>query len=566
MLIGLSIRDFLLIPRLDLEPRQGFTALTGETGAGKSILLSALAFALGERAPRNCMRAGAGAASVTASFEVAGDHPARRWLAARGVEAPEGEPLLFRRTIRKGGSARAFINDQAVGAALMAEAGAMLIEIHSQHEGHGLLNVGRHRALLDGAAGSAPELAACGDAWRKWSGARDRRIEIEARLEKAAAERTYLEHVLEELDDLGPEAGEAERLALDRASLQASERVADAIGDADGALTRANVEGAIATATRVLSRAQSLPGMRVGDQETDLARKVSAAMAALDRAMIEACEARSALQAAAAGCEYSPAALEASEARLFALRAAARKHGVDVEQLAGLRDAFREQLNEIETADDRLAAARAEEADARSLYLDAARRLTARRKAGARRLERAVAKELAPLKLGKTKFRVAVSEQEEADAGPSGLNEIAFEIATNGAKAFGPLTQIASGGEMARLSLAISVCLARASSCETLVFDEADVGVGGAVAAAVGERLSRLGQDRQVLAITHSPQVAAAAARQVRVAKSESRGKVRTSVDVLAPKARQEEIARMLAGAEVTREARAAAGRLLAGA
>lgn len=566
MLTGLSIRDYLLIARLDLEPGGGFTALTGETGAGKSILLSALGFALGERAPKSCIRKGAVTASVTASFEVGERHPVRALLAARGVDAPPGEPILFRRAVRTSGPARAFINDQAVSAGLLSEAGALLVEIHGQHEGQGLLNVGRHRMLLDGAADSAAELTQTSAAWQTWTTARAEREAIEARLNKAAAERTYLEHVLDELDELAPEAGEAEKLALDRAALQASERVADAIGDAESALTRANVEGAIATAVRVLGRAQSLPGMKAENAESDLSLKVGAAMTALDRALIEAGEARAALEVAARGCEYSPAALEASEARLFALRAAARKHGVEADQLAGLREAFRVQLDDIETADERLATAQANEQAAKDRYVSAADRLTQKRKAGARKLEQAVAKEFGPLKLGKTNFRVAISEQELTDAGPSGLNEIAFEIATNGAAEFGPLTRIASGGEMARLSLAISVCLARASSCETLVFDEADVGVGGAVAAAVGERLAKLGEDRQVLAITHSPQVAAAASQQIRVAKSEAKGRVRTSVDVLEPKARKEEIARMLAGAEVTREARAAAGRLLAGA
>ncbi len=566
MLTGLSIRDFLLVTRLDLEPGGGFTALTGETGAGKSILLSALGFALGERATRTSIRKGADAASVTVSFEVSDGHPVRELLSARGVDIPAGEPLLLRRIVRRSGPARAFINDQAVSAGLLEDAGALLIEIHGQHEGQGLLNVGRHRMLLDGASDSGAELRSVGAAWRSWCAAKEARAVIEARLNKAAAERTYLEHVLGELDELAPEAGESQRLALDRAALQASERVADAIGDAESALRRANVEGAIATAVRVLGRAQSLPGMKAEEGETELSRKVCAAIAALDRALIEAEEARIALDTAASGCAYSPAALEASEARLFALRAAARKHGVDPDQLASMREAFRAQLDEIETADDRLAAAMAEEETARAAYMAAAQRLTEKRKAGARKLERAVAKEFAPLKLGKTRFRVGISEQDESAAGPSGLNEIVFEIATNGAQEFGPMTQIASGGEMARLSLAISVCLARASSCSTLVFDEADVGVGGAVAAAVGQRLARLGEDRQVLAITHSPQVAAAAFRQIRVAKSETKGQARTSVHVLEPKARKEEIARMLAGAEVTREARAAAGRLLAGA
>jgi DNA repair protein RecN (Recombination protein N) len=285
----------------------------------------------------------------------------------------------------------------------------------------------------------------------------------------------------------------------------------------------------------------------------------------LERALIEVGEARGALEAAASGCDFSPVALEASEARLFALRAAARKHDVDADRLPALRARLRMQLDEIEQSDGALAATLEAEAKARAGYVEAAARLSARREAAGKKLARAVAAELAPLKLDKARFRVAITHRAEAEAGPTGLDDVAFEIATNAGADFAPLNRIASGGELARFALAVSVCLAGASPCRTLVFDEADVGVGGAVAAAIGERLSALARDRQVLAITHSPQVAAAATHQWRIAKDEAGGEVATSVDVLAPRARREEIARMLAGASVTREARAAASRLLAG-
>jgi DNA repair protein RecN (Recombination protein N) len=564
MLTGLAIRDFVLVRALDLDLGDGFTALTGETGAGKSILMSALGFALGGKAGRDLIRPGAEAAIVTASFETARDHPVRALLAARGVAEAADEPLVFRRTIRRGGAARAFLNDQPVSAALLDEAGALLADVHGQHEGLGLLNPSRHRMLLDAYAGAEDLLAECGQAWTKLRCAEEARAALEARIARAAAERTWLAHALEELDRLDPQEGETQRLALDRSAMQAGERVVEAIDGAAQMLAKANVSTALANAARAVSRALAAPGLAGEGAGSELAVRLRAACESLERAMIEAGEARSALETAAAACEFSPGALEAAETRLFALRAAGRKHDVDPDQLAGLRVRLRMQLDEIEQSDDALAVTLEAEATARAAYEASAARLTERRDAAAKRLAAAVAGELGPLKLEKARFRVAVSVRPEA--GPLGRDDVAFEVETNAGAGFGALNRIASGGEMVRFALAVSVVLAGVSPAVTLVFDEVDAGVGGAVAAAVGERLSRLAERRQVVAITHSPQVAAAAGRQLRVSKAEAGGETVTSVDALTEKARKEEIARMLAGASVTKEARAAAGRLLAGA
>jgi DNA repair protein RecN (Recombination protein N) len=407
-------------------------------------------------------------------------------------------------------------------------------------------------------------LAETARAWTALRCAEEARAALEARIARASAERAWLGHALEELEALDPQEGEAQRLALDRSAMQAGERVAEAIDAAAQLLAKANVEGALANAARAVSRALSAPGLTGEGAASELAVRMRAACEGLERALIEAGEARTALDAAANACEFSPAALEASETRLFALRAAGRKHDVDPDQLAGLRKRLRMQLDEIEHSDGALATMLEAEAKARAAYDDAASRLTAKREAAAKKLAKAVAGELAPLKLEKAKFRVDIAPR--AEPGPHGRDDVAFEVETNPGAGFGPLNRIASGGEMARFALAISVILAGTSSCGTLVFDEADMGVGGAVAAAVGERLARLGETRQVLAITHSPQVAAAAARQLRVSKAEADGETVASVDALGQKDRKEEIARMLAGANVTREARAAAGRLLAGA
>lgn len=564
MLTGISIRDFVLVRALDLDLGAGFSAFTGETGAGKSIIMSAFGFALGARAGQGLIRPGAEAASVTAAFDAPPDHPVRALLVARGLDEVSDEPLVFRRVIRKGGAARAFLNDRPVSAGLLEEAGALLADIHGQHEGLGLLNPSRHRILLDAWAKSEGLLAETSRAWTALRCAEEARAALEARIARAASERQWLGHALEELDSLDPREGETQKLALDRATMQAGERVAESLDSAAHLLSKANIENVLANAGRAVSRALSAPGLTGEGASSELAIRMRAVCESLERALIEASEARSALNAASSACEFSPAALEASETRLFALRAAARKHDVDPDQLAALRRRLRLQLDEIEHSDGALAMTIEAETKARVAYDTAAAQLTARREAAAKKLAKAVAGELGPLKLEKAKFRVSVTPR--AEAGPNGRDDIAFEVETNAGAGFGSLDKIASGGETARFALAVSVCLAGSSPAGTLVFDEADMGVGGAVAAAIGERLARLGKDRQVLAITHSPQVAAAASRQLKVSKADAGGEIVTSVDMLGAKARKEEIARMLAGASVTKEARAAAGRLLAGA
>jgi DNA repair protein RecN (Recombination protein N) len=564
MLTGLSIRDFILVRQLDLELGQGFTALTGETGAGKSILMSALGFALGGRGGQALIRPGAQAAEVTAAFEVPAKHAVREMLATMELEPDAAEPLVLRRVIRRGGGARAFLNDRPVSAALLADVGLLLADIHGQHDGLGLLEPARHRALLDAWAKAEPVLKQVATAWSVLREAEDARAALAERIVRAASERTWLAHAVDELDALDPQEGETGRLALERAGMLAGGRVAEALDAARKQFTKSNIENALATAARAVSRALSAPGLTGEGADSELAVRIRAACEGLERALIEAGEARRAVELAGDACAYSPAALEASEARLFALRAAARKHEVDPEGLAALRQKMRAQLDEIDHSDKALAKAVAAEKLARATYDETAGRLTELRTIAAKKLAKAVSAELAPLKLEKAKFRIAVKPR--AEAGPTGKDDVAFEVETNAGAGFGALDRIASGGEMARFALAVSVCLADVSPAGTLVFDEADMGVGGAVAAAIGERLAIIGKRKQVLAITHSPQVAASAAKQLRVSKAEAGGETVTSVDTLTQKARREEIARMLAGASVTKEARAAADRLLAGA
>lgn len=567
MLTRLSVRDFIHIRSLDLEPGAGFTALTGETGAGKSAILGALSLALGGPARQERIRPGAESADVTAVFSVDADHPVRAVLAARGMVIAADAALEFRRCMKRGGGSRGFLNGQPAGASLMAEAGALLVEIHGQHAALGLLDAPRHRQVLDAYGGCEGAREAVAAAWARWREASAARAALEKEIARASDERGYLEHAVGELDALAPEMGESGRLALDRAAMQAGERVLESVSASADALAKAGVENALAAAARAVGRALGQPGLEGEGAGAEISHKLGAAAAALDRAIIEAAEARSALNAARHACSFSPDALEASEVRLFALRGAARKHNVDPDALPDLRARLRERLERITDSGRLLEAAVAAERAGEQAWRQAADRLSAARRKAAAKLTRAVMGELPALHLGRARFRANLAAR--AEPGPHGQEDVVFEIETVPGAGFGPLGAVASGGETARLALAISVCLADAASqrlgAATLVFDEADAGVGGAVAAAVGERLARLGGSRQVLAITHAPQVAAAAVRQLRVSRlgPDEGG---ACVEILRPKDRREEIARMLAGARVTKEARAAAGRLLAGA
>ncbi len=558
MLLSVSIRDFVLISRLDLSPGEGFTALTGETGAGKSIILDAIALALGGPADRGVIRAGAEQASVAAEFDVARDHPVWALLAAQGVAAEAGETLTLKRVVRAQGPARGFINDQPVSASLLAEAGDLLVEIHGQHAASSLMRPSSHRRLLDQFAGNDALLAECAAAWQALEAARGERARLKAEQDAAREAREWLVASVEELERLAPQKGEAERLSEERMRLMQAERIQEAVAEAEEALAKGGSETALGKAARAAERICRLPGFETG--EGQLAETARAAAEAIERALIEVREAELAVARLSALPEAS-GDLDAVEARLFALRAAARKYGGEAELLPDRLEALRGRLDLVEAGDAGLKKAEAAENAARARWHGAAHRLTQARKGAAGRLEAAIAAELKPLRLGRATIRVALVPLAEEEAGAAGAERVEFEAETNPGAGFGALRKVASGGELARVSLALKCALAEAGSAGTLIFDEADQGVGGAVAAAIGERFEHLARTRQVFAVTHSPQVAAAADNHWLIEKLPEAGE--TQLSLLDACGRREEIARMLSGAEITDEARAAAGRLM---
>lgn len=554
MLLGLSIRDVVLIDRLDLEFSGGLSALTGETGAGKSILLDALGLALGARGDSALVRKGAQAASVTAAFDLPSDHPAVLRLREQDV-AVDG-PLLLRRTLAADGRSRAFVNDQPTSVGLLRELGASLVEIHGQFDNQGLLDSATHRWALDNHGGLVGQAAKLGVLFADWRTASAHEDEARAEAERSESDVGYLRHALAELDALDPRTGEEEELAARRALLSAREKLADALNAATAELTQhKGAAGALRAAQRHLERvAQPAQG------------RLDAAIAALDRAAIEASEAVAQIEQAGATLDLDTGDLERAEERLFAIRGLARKHRVEVDRLPALRSEFAAKLAVIDDREGRMAQLVAATRRARELYLEAARELSAARAAAAAKLDRAVAKELPPLKLEKATFRTRREPLPETAWSTHGIERIVFEVATNPGLDPGPLDKIASGGELARFMLALKVVLARSGATPTMVFDEVDSGIGGAAAAAVGERLARLASDVQVLVVTHSPQVAARADHHWRVSKKTAKGTVVTAVEPLDEAARREEIARLLSGARITEAARAAADSLLAGA
>lgn len=558
MMLSLSIRDFVLISRLDLSPGEGFTALTGETGAGKSIILDALALALGGPADRAVIRHGAPGASVAAEFGPPADHPVWALLAEAGVSANAGETLTLKRLVRADGPARAFINDQPVSAALLGEAGDLLVEVHGQHAASSLMRPASHRRLLDQFAGNEALLAACAAAHAARLEARAAREAIEADAKAAAETKAWLEETVGQLAKLAPVAGEATRLTAERAQLMQAERVQEAVSEAANALAEAEIETALARAARAAERICRLPGF---DGEAGaLPEAARAACEAIERALIEVREADAAV-AHLARLPLEAGDLDGVEARLFALRSLGRKLNCDPDALDAAWAELAARLERAEAGEAGIAAARKVERAAEARWHGAAHTLSEARKGAAKRLEAAIAKELAPLKLGRAVIRVGFAPLAPEEAGAAGAERVEFEAETNPGAGFGPLRKVASGGELARVSLALKCALAEAGSAGTLIFDEADQGVGGAVAAAIGERLTRLAGARQVLAITHSPQVAAAADAHWLVEKNGRAGETRLCA--LEASARREEIARMLSGAEITDEARAAAGRLM---
>ncbi|PWE17710.1 DNA repair protein RecN [Marinicauda salina] len=568
MLASLSIRDIVLIERLDLEFAPGLSTLTGETGAGKSILLGALGLACGDRADRALVRSGAEQAAATAVFEIAPDHAAWALLDEAGVTAEPGEPLILRRTLGADGRSRAYVNDQPASVSLLRALGDLFVEIHGQHDGRGLLDPKTHRGLLDDYAGCPAELEATRTAWTALAEARDRVNELEAARDRAASEESFLRHAVEELDELDPQAGEETTLADERKFLQQAETALAEIQAASELLAGGEgLSGRLNAALRGLERVRDAIGAADAEEGDGAAATARAALeraaGALDRALIEFNEAEESLSDAGAAFAVEPGRLDKVEERLFALRAAARKHDVAVDDLAAHRGRMAERLEAVEHADDRLKEARAALEAAATDYDRAAGALSAVRAKAAEALAAAVEAELGPLKLDKARFRVSVTP-DETRAGPQGRDVVAFEVATNPGAPFGPLDKIASGGELSRFALALKVCLAGRSDGLVMVFDEVDQGVGGAVADAVGARLARLAADGQALVVTHSPQVAARADHHWRIEKREVEGGVRTTVVALDGPARREEIARMLSGAEITEAARAAADQLMA--
>ena len=550
MLVSLAIRDVVLIDRLELAFDEGLAVLTGETGAGKSILLDSLGLALGERADSGLVRAGCEKASVAAAFELPPEHPAWDVLRDGEIEIEAGEPLLLRRQVSADGRSRAFANDQPISVALLRALGESLVEVQGHFEQRGLMDAKTHRQTLDAFAGLEREAAALRRLWEDWRAAEARRADAAAALEKARGEEAFLRHALGELQALDPKEGEEEQLAEKRALLMHAGQVLEALNEALSALNGA--ENGMTGAQRRLER--------VADKA---AGRLDEILSGLERALAEAEEARVQIQSLAGDEEFEAGGLERVEERYFALKDLARKHHVEVGQLASLRLEMARQLESIESGEEGLERLAKEAAGAWRAYLQAATALSARRKEAAERLDRAVNAELAPLKLEKARFRTLVEARGEEEAGPLGLDRIAFEVATNPGSAPGPLGKIASAGELSRFLLAIKLVLAGASPVATLVFDEVDSGVGGATAAAVGERLARLAESRQVLVVTHSPQVAARGSRHWHVEKKSAAESTTTQVTTLDPAARREEIARMLSGAEITEAARAAADQLM---
>jgi len=563
VLTALSIRDVVLIERLDLAFDQGLTVLTGETGAGKSILLDSLGLALGARAETGLVRASAEQASVTACFSLPDHHAVSAVLDEQGLAA-EGE-IVLRRVVTRDGRSRAFINDHPVGVGLLRRIGALLVEVQGQHEQMSLADPASHAGLLDAFGVPIASRIAVAESWHAWRDAL-RRLE-QAREAIAAAERDeeWLRHAVDELATLAPRVGEEETLARERQRLQQNERRAEAIAAALAELTpRDRRNAGPAASMRAASRSlQRLAPS--GQPETAGSNPADPALAALERAEEALAEAETLLTRMIADAEVDPRLLEQSEERLFALRAAARKHGVSVPDLPDLLDTLAARLAALETGAAEITALEQAACDTKDRYTAAATALSAARTAAAGKLQKAVAKELPPLRLDKARFFAEVNTLPETGWGAGGMDQVRFLIATNPGQEPGPLARVASGGELSRLMLAMKVVLSTGSAVPTLVFDEVDSGIGGATAAAVGERLARVAEGVQVLVVTHSPQVAACGAAHLRVAKAASRDRTATTVDHLGPDARREEIARMLAGEIVSDAARAAADDLLRG-
>jgi DNA repair protein RecN (Recombination protein N) len=549
MLRGLAIRDIVLIDRLDLDFHRGLNVMTGETGAGKSILLDALGLALGKRGRADLIRDGAAQGGVTAVFALTPDSPAGAVLAEAGLEA-ESE-VIVRRVLTPDGRGKAFVNDQRVGVDVLRALGAALVEVHGQHDDRGLLNPAGHRALLDAFAGCEVERRAVAEAWRAVSEAEAALAEERAASEAAARDEEYLRHAVAELDALAPEPGEDASLDAERRRLRAAERLGGELAAAVHALGPGGVEGMLGDVSR-----------RLDGAAPEAEGILDPALDALGRVLAELSEAQASLDAAVEAMAFDPYQLERAEERLFALRGAARKHRVDPDDLPAFAEDLRARLSVVDDGAARLGTLERALAEARARHAEACVALGERRAAAARDLDAAMARELPPLRLDQATFQTAVTPQEP---GSEGGEAVSFTVSTNPGTPLGPIERIASGGELSRFLLALKVCLAARNDGLTMIFDEIDRGVGGATADAIGRRLARLAEDAQVIVVTHSPQVAARGRHHWRIVKRQEGQENRTVVSELDAAGRRAEIARMLAGENVTEAAQSAADALLAG-
>jgi DNA repair protein RecN (Recombination protein N) len=560
LLCTLSIRDVVLIEKLDLSFGPGLTVLTGETGAGKSILLDSLGLALGARSDAGLVRSGAEQASVAAGFTLPPGHAVFALLEELGL--PAEDDVFLRRSVSRDGRSRAWVNDSPIGAATLKRIGAMLVEVQGQHDQMGLADPSTHLRLLDSYSMDPDLRAEVAARYRAWRAACEKLEAARAAIVEAKREEDFLRHAADELQKLAPRTGEEEELAAQRHRLQQGEKRAEAIAAAISELNprdrrNAGPAAALRAATRALQRL--MPATAEG--EGDLPE--AGVLAALERAEEALAEAETLLGRLAAGADADPRQLERAEERLFALRGAARKYQVPVLELPGLLTRFHARLAALEHGDAEIAGLVQAANKSRARYVDSATRLSAVREAAAARLEKAVAAELPPLRLERARFFAAITRLEEEQWGPTGADTVRFLIATNPGQAPGPLGRVASGGELSRLMLALKVVLIAGSVVPSLVFDEVDSGIGGATAAAVGERVARVATGLQVLVVTHSPQVAARGNAHLRVSKQVKRGRTETEVAILQKDERREEIARMLAGETITDAARAAADSLL---
>ena len=560
MLTALSIRDVVLIDKLDLSFGPGLTVLTGETGAGKSILLDSLGLALGARAEQGLVRAGCDQASVAASFSLALDHPALALLTEQGLEAED--EIVLRRVVTKDGRSRAFVNDQPAGAALLRRIAALLVEVQGQHEQMGLADPASHAVLLDAFGVPSAVRETAGAAWKAWRLAENRLQAAHAAIETARRDEEWLRHAVDELAKLSPRSDEEDQLVADRQRLQQNERQAEAIAAAISELMPRERRGSAGPAA-VLRSAGRLLQRLVPAHAVDQINPAHMALAALERAEEALVEADMILSRLAAEADADPRMLEQTEERLFALRAAGRKHGVAVSELPALLDSLAERLAGLESGEAELMELQIAARETKACYVASAGVLTAARRAAAGRLRDAVMAELPPLRLDKARYFVEVTDMPENAWGADGADQVRCLIATNPGQDPGPLAKIASGGELSRLMLAVKVVLSAGSVVPTLVFDEVDSGIGGATAASVGERLARVAETVQVLVVTHSPQVAARGIAHLRVSKAAKGHRTATTVEALSKRDRREEIARMLAGETITAAARAAAEELL---